>query len=840
MTRGNRGGWASHPLRHRTPPKRMSILCLSPRRHGLTLRPTSSTSQCRLHHLPLAIRPAPARKKKPVAPKKSKQKTTDSGPEAGVLYRAIDPRDGAIRYIGQTGKDPLQRFKSHLSSPRPTSRLLGEWVEALANENLEPRFEIFKTGIPDEDIRKQAEAEAVAEAIRAGEPLLNAPYGLHNEQFIYLPGGHRERGYHPGRPWSDKDLSRKKRLQLRIRFLKTRHAVSRRQWRQADARFRRARQDLLDAVDGGNAEAHLQAAGVAELRDVANSHLCKQEHLARVIARTYRTESWSLPNRVRAWRWKTARFGDLAKAPEVPVPLLLQTASSPRAAYEGGHLLREDEDQWFVGVWKTRIGKICLGYHLHLGGHLTRRTDPAELLDRLRDAGVDPVAIVMMPRSFLPYREPSEPAALPAVDADRPLATYKATMTQVAGLLGGYKLPWWPTQMRDPEQLLAWKPGSAVAEYPAIPEIDESPITTIMAQHRADADIQKVLQHVLDFHRFDAANTAKMEIENSDEFGKSHPLTTICRPPAQPPRVRPGADQSEAGWRTIMSRADDDALACVAAANPIHGMKYSHLGIKLGFPNFGPAYESEEFIGPVISRWLERLEPADVTVAARVLAYDYSSDKYDYLVDPSTGIPAVKRITSPWRGVRIKTYAPRRLNAAAPLARILFDETAWIETADGELHIAPQPYSTREVAWGYGGGGPGAMAWMIMCLLDDVNADVSYANHLAVPKALAEFVKLQRGTSEAVTREQLEAVVPMPTGAVITDADHQTAEIEKIIRTAGPKGISTVRIENELSKKGLRIHRHLMAQRLDEGAGARWHGTFAGHFAHATHKTQPD
>lgn len=40
-------------------------------------------------------------------------------PDTGTIYALVDPRDGAVRYIGQTTKTLAERLAGHVANPAP-------------------------------------------------------------------------------------------------------------------------------------------------------------------------------------------------------------------------------------------------------------------------------------------------------------------------------------------------------------------------------------------------------------------------------------------------------------------------------------------------------------------------------------------------------------------------------------------------------------------------------------------------------------------------------------------------------------------------------------------------
>lgn len=147
------------------------------------------------------------------------------------------------------------------------------------------------------------------------------------------------------------------------------------------------------------------------------------------------------------------------------------------------------------------------------------------------------------------------------------------------------------------------------------------------------------------------------------------------------------------------------------------------------------------------AEWVPRLEPIERTAAFELIDHGGGGQT---LIDPATGAPAVQRID----GAMVAAI-PQWLRAASSLAELILSrDLVWICTADGMLYPAPQ-YVGRELSWGYPGSGPAALAAVIDCLLDDINAAVP-----APPGGLDGLEKLTRmawphGT--VLTRKQLEA-----------------------------------------------------------------------------------
>lgn len=92
--------------------------------------------------------------------------TTDA---VGQLYSLVDPRDGAVRYVGQTTKSLQARLAGHLASPSPKVAL---WIEELLNGGVTPQIESLREAVPVEALLDM-ERQEITRRIIAGEPLLN-------------------------------------------------------------------------------------------------------------------------------------------------------------------------------------------------------------------------------------------------------------------------------------------------------------------------------------------------------------------------------------------------------------------------------------------------------------------------------------------------------------------------------------------------------------------------------------------------------------------------------------------------------------------------------------------
>ena len=102
-------------------------------------------------------------------------------PQNGTIYTLTDPRDGQIRYVGQTKQTPLDRLAGHLASAsNPAMRV---WFNALALQGLTPRIDTIAT--PRLNQMDAEERRQIEEHAKAGHRLFNAPYYHRNIVDLY-------------------------------------------------------------------------------------------------------------------------------------------------------------------------------------------------------------------------------------------------------------------------------------------------------------------------------------------------------------------------------------------------------------------------------------------------------------------------------------------------------------------------------------------------------------------------------------------------------------------------------------------------------------------------------
>jgi hypothetical protein len=98
----------------------------------------------------------------------------------------------------------------------------------------------------------------------------------------------------------------------------------------------------------------------------------------------------------------------------------------------------------------------------------------------------------------------------------------------------------------------------------------------------------------------------------------------------------------------------------------------------------------------------------------------------------------------------------QRLPTVSPLAEVILSHGAvWIRTEDGGLYLAPN-VSGVGLSWGYGGGGPAALANLLDKLLDDITAP-AVRDYGKPPAGLRRLIQstLQDDDPIRYTRNQL-------------------------------------------------------------------------------------
>ncbi|GAA0920872.1 MULTISPECIES: hypothetical protein [Streptomyces violaceusniger group] len=345
--------------------------------------------------------------------------------------------------------------------------------------------------------------------------------------------------------------------------------------------------------------------------------------------------------------------------------------------------------------WDTEAGRVVLAYPVREG--LGMVMPSASLLDEL---AADAAALAVVEAD---YNIPHGPS-LEAVDAAAPDMPYGTTW-KLLGRVLGHPAPYWHSRVRDPELMAEWKPGAPTLKVPARVTPDLGPLLRLAAEepdgsHAAAAALDTARRAV-----WDEATGALEQIARYVDASEDIDSIAVA---ARPLRPHPPEDIAEEilrdGWKMILARPDVLAARC------------ARLGQVLGANRYFPG-ACEITVDPSscaeAAQWASRLQPSPRTALATYLG---DTGEQQILIDPLTDMPAVHT-----RDGAIETLAPQRLPTISPLATLTIGHGAvWVRTQDGTVFLAPQVMKGGNYTYGYGGGGPRALAKLIDTLLDDI------------------------------------------------------------------------------------------------------------------------
>jgi predicted DNA-binding transcriptional regulator AlpA len=393
-------------------------------------------------------------------------------------------------------------------------------------------------------------------------------------------------------------------------------------------------------------------------------------------------------------RWAAGAGRTLARR----APLLYRPAASEYAArYEGARVIVG----YIVLSWDSSLGRICLLYPPP--GHAWTS---AERLAEL----VPQAAVAVGVRFDYDAWGPN----LEAVDLDAPGRRYRPRWTDLARILGA-PAPWWPFELRKPEEILRWRPGSPPTVTQAIPDPDTGPLLRLAIDQPDDSSAKTTLLHLDRTIQQQATDSAVRAVELLDELADRDVIALAATPaPTRPPDdEEPPEHIRRDGWIQVVHCDDTTAAECVAIVLAWDG------GRDLPFATLAEIHPA---LDPLAAEWVQTLVPTKRT--AEFALFD-ERGVVRTLRDPATDLPA----TEDDAGV-IRAAVPQFLPALAPLAEVILGEgehVVWIRTADRRLYIAPEQPGAG-VSWGYSGSGPHTLAELLDRLLDDINAPAPAIN----------------------------------------------------------------------------------------------------------------
>jgi predicted DNA-binding transcriptional regulator AlpA len=390
--------------------------------------------------------------------------------------------------------------------------------------------------------------------------------------------------------------------------------------------------------------------------------------------------------------------------------------------------------------WDTAIGRVCVIYE---PSRLPRGVVPSSverLADRIPGADVLVAVDSFHWNAFGP--------ALTAVDISNSVQHYTPKWSELARLFGA-PVPYWPTMLRDPEQMIRWSPTGPPMVISAVSPLDITPLLLLAVDvgevdsaGRAALRLARIIQDR-------ATREALRDIEMLDEAKDRDSITLAATPrPASRPADDVPEDVRRNGWAKILSSADTLAIQCARISYEWNG--------GADFP-FSAIAEVRAERGSLAEEWASNLVSAPERTAAYAIFGEQEADEV-LLTDPTTDLPVIRNGRSTFHAA-----IPQRLPATAPLSKVvLYDGNVWIRTEDGGLYLAPEQ-SGRGMSWGYSGGGPYALALLLDKLLDDINAPApGYSGHEEPPPGLDELTEKAPRDGAIYSRAELLAARQRP------------------------------------------------------------------------------
>ncbi|MEU9983717.1 hypothetical protein [Streptomyces sp. NPDC050856] len=345
---------------------------------------------------------------------------------------------------------------------------------------------------------------------------------------------------------------------------------------------------------------------------------------------------------------------------------------------------------WVLYRWETEFGIVVLAHAV--GGEMGMTFPGLALLHELAH---DAVALAVVEPDYSPPDGPS----LEAIDAAGPDKHYGTTWHRLERVLG-MPAPYWHTNLRDPELMMAWKPGAPTLHVPAVATPNPAPLLRLAADERDDSHAAAAALEVARRALWICADSAHKEITNYVDASDG---IAVAARPVMPHPPQPVAEEVlRDGWRSILHRTDFLAVECARLGHVLGATRYFPGSCKVTVDPSSCAQAEQ---------WASRLQPSPRTALATYLG---DEREQDILIDPVTDMPAVRTTDG-----MIETVAPQRLSAHSPLAALTIGRgSVWVTTQDGTVFLAPQVGGGY--TYGYSGGGPMALARLIDLLLDDI------------------------------------------------------------------------------------------------------------------------
>ncbi|MCB5163755.1 hypothetical protein LG634_02705 [Streptomyces bambusae] len=418
------------------------------------------------------------------------------------------------------------------------------------------------------------------------------------------------------------------------------------------------------------------------------------------------------------------------------------------ARYLGGiHHARDREqsegacEEHFAGLWRTGEGVVAVVYPLE-----PMFAEAAELLDVHTAAGT----IVVVKHAYA-----LDGPELGAVDRARPDLAYSPSWAELSAHLGA-PAPWWPSALRRPAHLTAWRPGDEPRPVEVVTHPSWEALYAFAEREPAGSAVRRACFTIGHRIRAGTSESASKRMENlrdwAEKPGEPFPMVFPAVPDTDDPGLAEVAadDVVAAGLAALCARTDDAAVECLEDVSLWSGED---------LPYGGTFNLMRTDVTRAAAEWINRLRQVHATALHRVEGADY--DTVGTFVDPVTGSPVVavkgKFLHRDTHEITYIGRAPKRLPAGSVLKEVVLDDPVWIRTTDGTVYPAPA-MDAPGLAWGYRGSGPLTLAECIGRLLDDGAAHaVTYDDDGRSEESglSALFVKdLPRGTR--ISRRELE------------------------------------------------------------------------------------
>lgn len=448
-------------------------------------------------------------------------------------------------------------------------------------------------------------------------------------------------------------------------------------------------------------------------------------------------------------RWLARTHPGLA----TEVPVLLRPAAADRHHYLGGRHATHDEigsgRAHFAGLWKTEAGVVAVAYPKSYA------FAPRELLECHEEA----TTIVVVRHDYALYGPD-----LVAVDRARPDTPYEPLWSEIAAHIGT-QVPWWPSELRRPDHLVAWRPGDAPVPVEVVTWPSWEPLYELARMEPEGSPVRAACFTIGHEMRTRAAESAEHEVTDildrilelrgsADATAKAERAAMVL--PAVPATDDPGESESvpsdvvALGLAELCARADDRAVECLEQIS-----MWSEKDLPFG----GSFSVTRSNVSRTGAEWINRLRPVRPTAIHRL--WTGEGDKtVGTFVDPVTGSPVVAfKGRFMFRDSREISYlgrAPKRLPAGSVLNEVVLDEPIWVRTTDGVLYPAPS-MEAPGLSWGYSGSGPMTLAQCVGRLLDDGAAHaVTYGTAEQHEPGLEAFFKREHKAGTRVSRRELE------------------------------------------------------------------------------------